>query len=1208
MKPQTLNPLTLPLVGSHLIEASAGTGKTYNIAALFTRLVLLERLPLERILVVTFTKAATAELKTRLRAWLGQALALLRHSDVKVEAAVHDLVALARQQEDDTLLQMRLLAALNQFDAAAVYTIHGFCQRVLTDYAFLCGVPFDTETVPADPLLLRTWAQDYWRCHISPHPLYAPLVADAGLTPDAILDELGPWLTRSEIEFRLPEHTDLAAADHALQQQWAVLRRQLAAIEQAYWQIKPAKLSGTYFKDPTFQTLFAELWTAADSDNPHHPLTKADKLALFSADYLNAHTKGKQQLSEHETAQLAPLAAFGEALAHWQQTAQNSLLRIKIDTLAHVRQQWQAERRHSRQRGFDDLLADVVQALSPANPQADLLAKTLAEAWHIALVDECQDTDPLQYRIFKTAFAEQGRPLLMVGDPKQAIYRFRGADIHAYLQAASDTPPANRHTLDTNYRSHQTLLAGIGHLFAAKQHPFVLPAIDYTPVSAHRAESRLQPAQAALHIRWLNETPERNDQGGEKTPNKDWLRQRAAQWCADEIAGRLTAAAAGRCQLADEHGTRPLVAGDIAVLVRKHQEGSMIAAALRQRGIPCVSLDQQSVFASAEAEALAALMAWWLQPQQGGLLRFVLAGPLFGWDAGQLMQLNHDEAALTGWLERAQQAHSRWQQHGIYSALQSFATACDLESSLLARGAERSLTNFWQLAELLAAADHAGPAATSHWLQQQIAGHGQHSDEHQLRLESDADLVNIVTMHAAKGLEYPLVYCPFVWDGASIQRKSWQTVHHNGQAWLSPPELLDDDEWMQLQREQLGELLRLYYVAFTRAREQLVLYAAACRDTAYNPLAYLLGGNASDTPETVAALWQQADQPVSLLWQRWQQYLNQDPAVATSFAWHSGAPEPAHWLPSHESSAEARALVLPWRPLEHIRHTSFTALSTPATRHAATAGAEQAPDLDRGETATPPPDHIETLPEDWLPASAILTFPRGMQAGVCLHALLEETDFSRPAAEQQACYAPLLARHGFADIPAADLLPMIETVRHAPLWPDGCLADLPSAACLAEMDFMLQVTDFSLPMLQQWLAQPHIGLPPVCVTAARQLDFATVTGFVNGFIDLVCRDESGRVAVIDYKSNHLGFGRTDYGRQAMDTAMAEHHYYLQALIYAIATARYLAARHALPDTLSVRYLFLRGLEAGSTQGIWYWDLPTAALAPWLEPATGTGSG
>ncbi len=233
------------------------------------------------------------------------------------------------------------------------------------------------------------------------------------------------------------------------------------------------------------------------------------------------------------------------------------------------------------------------------------------------------------------------------------------------------------------------------------------------------------------------------------------------------------------------------------------------------------------------------------------------------------------------------------------------------------------------------------------------------------------------------------------------------------------------------------------------------------------------------------------------------------------------------------------------------------------------------------------------------PETPLLGFARGMNAGLCLHALLENTEFTHTAAAQADAYPPLLSRFGFDAQLAPFMHDMVDAVREAPLFADSTLANINAHQRVAEMDFMLHVCDFALPVLQNWLAQPHLGLPEICVQAAQSLDFATVNGFLNGAIDLVCEDPWGRVCVIDYKSNHLGNRLADYHAANMDAAMAEHHYYLQALIYSIAVARFMATQGRLPETLSVRYLFLRGLNHENDNGIWRWDIATRDLQAWL---------
>lgn len=1195
-----LNPVTLPLTGTSLIEASAGTGKTYHIAALFSRLVLLDHLPVSHILVVTFTKAATAELKTRLRLRLNEALAVLQNTHRNPpDDVMQALLTQALAQESADKLALRLQAAINEFDGASIYTIHGFCQRVLTDYAFLCHVPFDTETAEADPQLLRTFAEDFWRQHVSNNPQLAPLVAASNLTPQTVATELGFLSNRADVRCRPAATVDLAAQQAALQQAWQTVCANFAGMRATFTRIQP-QLNGNVYNAKTFAALWTELAAAVDGNNPRYPFSKADKFAKFATETLQEKSKKGQIIADADLATLAPLAAFGTASDALAAAEKAALLQLQLDCFANMRTRMQQHQQNSHQRGYDDLLADVAAALSARNPQAAELAQTLARDWDIALIDECQDTDPLQYRIFKTAFADQNRPLLMVGDPKQAIYSFRGADIHAYLQAAADTPPGQRHSLSTNYRSHQALVQSIGHVFSGKTRPFVLDGIDYTPVAAHREHSALQPALPALTVRWLHEYVEVNERGKELLPNKEALRQRAADWCADEIAAMINAGTQGclkynRASPEQSPQWQPMQAGNIAVLVRTHNEGKMVAKSLKQRGVASVSLGNQSVFISTEAPALAALLRFWLVPQRVENLRYVLGSTLFAWTAEQLFALNQDDSALNHWLQLAQNARDTWQQNGVYAAIQAFASATGLESSLLVRRNERSLTNFWQLAELLAdaAQNLPTPAALVQWLAQQISDPGrQHSEDAMLRLESDDALVKIVTMHAAKGLEYPVVFCPFVWDGKDAVTNAWNVIHHGGEPELVHRDLLSEHDQTALREDSMGELLRLYYVAFTRARERLVLYAAAGSSLIDNPFAYLLDGQPDGRLADSRQYWEaRKDNAVSTLQAAWRQCLHTAPAD-TDFDWQSGAPVPCVVAPQNAPSEPYHALILPPRAFDFVRFTSFTALSRHTT--APEADEELNPQIDIAEAASALPHSDNTEPE-----TPLLAFARGMNAGLCLHALLEQTDFTQPAAAQSTVYPPLLRRFGFADTPLNDLLPMIDAVRECHLFSDTTLADIPATHRSVEMDFMLHIADFALPSLQAWLAQPHLGLPENCIQAARQLDFATVNGFVNGAIDVVCEDTQGRVCVLDYKSNYLGNRLTDYHTTAMNQAMAEHHYYLQALIYSIAVARFLQTQNRLPETLSVRYLFLRGLNNHNNNGVWCWDIATADLAPWL---------
>ena len=1233
--------LPLPPQGTHLVEASAGTGKTYSIAALFTRLVVLEGWAPENILVVTFTEAATAELKNRLRARLGEVLAALQSGETPADEFLQHLLAEALAKQERSKLILQLQAALSGFDTAAIYTIHGFCLRVLGDYAFLCGVPFELETGPADTAARLVAAQDFWREHVADHPQNARIAARFGITPASVLAEFSGSLKRAFLDYRLPENR-LPQIQKGLHAAWHKLQRNVEEIEAVYHRIKPQLHGGTF--NASIDTLFTELRQAVQEGLAQPVLSKPDKLLCFEENALRNRIRKNQHIEEADIAALQPLAVLGRRLAEIGEAEQEAAIRLKLECLGYLKTRLAEDKRRSPRRDYDDLLIDVHAALSnPDHPeQAEALAQALAAKWRVALIDEFQDTDPLQYAIFHTAFIRQGVPVFLVGDPKQAIYGFRGADIHAYLAAAADTAPEQSYTLHTNYRSHSNLVNGIGHLFAARSRPFVLPQIAYPNVQAARIESLLSPApEAAVAVRWINPSVEDG-----KLPNKDFLRELSANYCACEIAARLNQAFSGSLMIEDKDSkkTKPLHPGQIAVLVRKHEEGEMVSRALKRRGVRSVLLQQQSVFDTPEAEALHALLLFWLAPQQTEYLRFVLGGIFYDYTAQDLAELNGNENRLSEWIALAETAAEAWQQHGIYTALTRFARQSGLEQHLLHTRNERSFTNFWQLAEILAlaAAECASPVALAQWLEMRLKSSKKNkkskenkndredkgNKEYQLRLESDEDLVKIVTMHAAKGLEYPLVFCPFVWDTSRDLVKDWNIISQsNGRNLLLAKAQLGEEDERQLFAEDLGERLRLLYVALTRAREQLVIYAAPCSNTPENTFAYLLAETGEDDCHAIRSHWSsfEGQGRAEALRQAWLKRIQS--AAPGQLQWLEGEPPEASYRARDEQQGSYRALMLPERPLQFIRHTSFTGLS----RQTLVAEEWLPENLLADEN---PAAETERLPENesseflrsknasdelrangqnvvqpngqgdlWLneAETALLAFPAGTQPGICLHSILEQTDFVHPAAEQAASYADILDKHGFeaeAWLPA--VLEMVEAVRRVPLAENMQLADIPADSRVAEMGFVLHLHDFGLKRLRRWFARSDIGLPENAAAHLPQLDFHAVTGFLNGFIDLIAAGKNGRVCVIDYKSNHLGSRLADYGQAAMSAAVSEHHYYLQALIYAVATARYLKQRRALPEYIHVRYLFVRGLNPYGQEGLWCWDIPVSALQEWLE--------
>ena len=1195
---QALNPLTLPLAQTNLIEASAGTGKTWNIAALFARMILLplpnhsQPLSIDKILVVTFTKAATAELKARLRARLDEALVALQETDHAIsqpeklrencpDEFLFDLLqqALANETQPENAQQrvmLRLKAAISDFDNAAVYTIHSFCQRVLQDFAFLCGVPFDIELdEDSDSSQLLIAAQDFWRERIASNALYSRLLYRK-YTPKNQIEAMAKMVAQPYLQIRQTpiDEQQIIDVEQKFQSMWQNICTKLPEIETTFWQIRPA-LNGNSFQEKTFREKFEFLHSVSGShvaaqqiwDN----LQNSSGVSPFSVSFMQSKIKKGNHIDDDKLAIVAQLDDLAEISVQLMTLEEQIIVQLHHDLLHYLREKQHKHKQSSPVRHFDDLLLDVYHALQSDQPHATALAQNMAQNWQIALIDEFQDTDPLQYAIFQAAFAQTHTPLFLVGDPKQAIYSFRGADIFAYLQAADDA--ANRYTLSTNRRSHQKLMNSISALFSRPQ-PFALPEISYQAVDAHREDTDLSPRGHALTVRWLNRDDDKKD-------NAEVLRKRAASYCASEIAQMLNQSEQGSLKL----NNMPLRADQIAVLVRARADGALVQRELKKRNVQSVLLSRNSVFAEPEAEAIAALLDFFIQPQRVPMLRFVLASGLFDFTFEQIHELNQNESQLLQWIDSAQSCLNIWLEHGIFAAIQHFLTQHGVETRLLTQGNERTLTNLYQLMELLAQEDENSHTPTSlrQWLGQHIqATHDNESrNEHILRLESDENLVKIVTMHASKGLEYPIVFCPFAWRASGDNKTpEWQVIHHNHQAQLIHKTQLSPEDKELATQENLSEDLRLMYVATTRAREQLHLYMASYDRSDRSAFAYLL--QAQDVAKN-------AEQYLNA----WREFVAKHQSNQTDMILIDDKQtriEHEFTPPPHRQNFQA-ATFAP-RAYQFIRHTSFTGLSKQHQRLRENA--------DTSDMLLPVLDNVEQMPvAPTETGNSIHHFPQGTATGLCWHGILEQGDFSQPASLQINMIDEQLTRYGFdPEIWRDEMVQLFDNVRLVPIFSGSNLAQTSPQNYLVEWGFLLHVDEFRAEDLRQWFSQPHLNLSPDIVRAAQTLNFyAVLGGFINGFVDLFYHAPN-MTAVVDYKSHYLGDNVGAYHQANLDAAVAEHHYYLQALLYAIACARYLKTRHALPEKIAVRYLFLRGLS-GEDGGVWQWDIATDDLARWL---------
>ncbi|MEQ9864257.1 exodeoxyribonuclease V subunit beta [Pectobacterium aroidearum] len=1150
--PQSLDVMTLPLLGERLIEASAGTGKTYTLAALYLRLLLglgkqaayPRPLLVEEILVVTFTEAATEELRERIRARIhALRIACLRksaqgeESEKPKDASLAQLLAEISDHRDAADV---LLAAERQMDEAAIYTIHGFCQRMLSTNAFESGVLFEQVLIEDEQPLRRQACADFWRRYCYPLPVeVARIVGLEWKGPENLLADLAPYLHGEAPAFRLmPEedetlqsrHDKIVATIDAYKQCWLASAADLEALISASGVDKRSYSSKHLPNWLQKVTQWAEQQPTLDYQLPKD-------LVRFSQQALIEKTKKGEP----------PVHALFEETDRLLATPLSLRDLVIVRALSAIRESVSEEKRQRAELGFDDLLSRLDVALQ--QPGGERLASAIRERYPVAMIDEFQDTDPQQYRIFRTLYVGQPQcGLLLIGDPKQAIYAFRGADIFTYMHARGEV--AAHYTLGTNWRSSHQMVHGVNRLFERLEYPFIFQNIPFLPVKPAESKRGLVfevagKPQPALQF-WLT--------GSEPIGIGDY-QQRMARQCAAQIRDWLAASQRNEAWLVTDDSRRLVKASDMSVLVRSRREASLVRDALSRLSIPSVYLsNRDSVFSTPEASDMLWLLQAVLAPEQERTLRSAMATALMGLDAGQVDALGQSETAWDALVDEFAGYRALWRQKGVLPMLRALMSRHQLAENLLASAeGERRLTDILHIGELLqdASATLDSEHALVRWLSQQIVQPNPQAENQQLRLESDRHLVQIVTIHKSKGLEYPLVWLPFI----SHFRVQDQGIYHDRESYQAVLDLQNHEESQTLaEEERLAEDLRLLYVALTRSIYHCSVGVAPIQrsrkkdgssDMHQSALGYLLQrGKEAEAATLVSELEGMVGDGVALT-----------PLQAT---------EEQRWQPDRPELAELRARHIERQLRDGWRVTSYSGLQ----QHGSAGAQDLVPRLD-----------IEAIGERQEGDETQLTphtFPRGASPGTFLHSLFETLDFTQPV--DDGWLTEQLQLQGFEAHWQPVLKAWMDTLLQTPLNEQGItLSALDNADKQAELQFYIPIEAPIQAAQLDRLAKHHDPLSARCPA----LSFQQVKGMLKGFIDLVFRWE-GRYYLLDYKSNWLGPDASAYTQTAMMQSMAEHRYDLQYQLYTLALHRYL--RHRIADYDYERhfggvfYLFLRGVE------------------------------
>lgn len=1233
----SLDPLAFPLQGSRLIEASAGTGKTYTIAALYVRLVLGEfghpaatpdslqgpaarALTPPEILVVTFTEAATKELRGRIRARLAEAArCFLADPATKGGAAGYDDFLLrlraATPPEHWMRCARRLNLAAEWMDEAAISTIHGWCNRMLREYAFVSGSLLNQRLETDQSELFAEVVRDYWRTFIVPLP------------PEAVAEVRKHWPAPEHMEGllkRLGEALDgipeVAPPTELLPQRLAERTAVLAQLKQPWteWvaELRDALdgarerklINGSKLKQNNYYKWLDDLAAWAADPARIDPGLSAAALARLTPDGIAEVWKDGEPL-QHPG--LDALAALPEQLS--------ALPEVHREVLYHaahwVAARFASEQQRRAQMGFNDLLTRLDEALQ--GEQGPLLAQRIREAFPVALIDEFQDTDPLQYRIFDAIYRVRDNDpdtvFVLIGDPKQAIYAFRGADIHTYLQARRDCG-RRLHTLQRNFRSTPEMVEAVNRVFLqaeqdeAGEGAFLFRRagdnpVPFVPASANGLREVLEVdgvRPVAMHIAW------QQLEKGEKYTRGGYVGA-MARACADEMQRLILAGQAGTAGFRDDKGGwRALRPSDLAVLVNAGHESDAIRAALAARGIRSVYLsDSASVFDTPQALELELWLAACAEPDDARRLRAALATATLAVPWSRLEQLNQDEQAWEALVQQFRGYHQRWQRQGVLPMLRHLLNDFDVPARLLAAaGGERRLTDILHLAELLqtAAAQLDGEQALlRYFAEQRESGGTLAEDVRQQRLESDADLVQVVTVHKSKGLEYPLVFFPFAARYRRTESGDFplRSRTPDGRSlWLLEER---DGALAQVDRERLGEDIRKLYVALTRARHHCWVGLAPLDDFADSGFGYLLGGARAvgQWEARLAALVAPEVVEVEVV----ESFL--ETSEETPVAPDAPAPAvPAPAVPYLSCQPQRRIhehwWIASYSALE-LSNQLTAALDDEVQPAAGDASAETAHEDIFHEhalaQANPP-----GLPAASRAAHSMHTFPRGPEAGSFLHDILEwcaTQGFAAVAAAPELLrdqIARRCARRGWTPWIEALLAWVQDLLQTRFVLPDTDFSLAGLTRPVAEMEFWLQVASLDAQHLDRLVCAQTLGGAARPLVQERRLN-----GMLKGFMDLVFEHE-GRYYVADYKSNWLGPEASAYTPEALTQAVLHHRYDLQYVLYTLALHRLLRSRLAGYDydrhVGGAVYLFLRGIEAPG-QGV-HFERPPRALIEALD--------
>jgi exodeoxyribonuclease V beta subunit len=1150
-----------------LIEASAGTGKTYTITSLVLRLLLKKEISIDQILVVTFTEAAASELKDRILKRLKDALKGFQKKIISKEDEIEDpFIRQVVKDYDEKKGKDLITKALRSFDLAPVYTIHGFCYRILSENAFETKNFFDSEIITDENILIQQSADDFYRKYISKASKQEAMIIHSNkLYPEYIAG-----LAKQYLKYENPEivayepDTDISELINRffefktkLGKIWTENKNDIIALfkdkdvmNQKKYKFEQMEKRSDYL-DELFSNRFSlpAVYTDEKINKAKNPFF------YFMRSEIEKGVKSGKNAPEHIF--FEKCESFYFYALNLEEETDKFISFFKKKAIHETGENLKQIKEQYRLLGFNDFLTKVKQGLD--KDKSGLLVNILKKRYKAALIDEFQDTDSLQYEIFKTAFKNKV-PLFFIGDPKQSIYRFRGADLFAYLKAKSDADYV--YTMNKNYRSSPGIVKSVNSIFTVSENPFVYKEVGYQNIVPAKDES-----EAIIKDNKKSPSMELICIGGETGKNYGESDKFLIKYICSEISYLLNKGENKECYLKD----KPVSPEDIAVLVRSNDQGRQIRKALEDNLVPAVLTSEESVFDSEEALAVLEFLDSVYNSADERKIRGVLTGNLFLKKTSELNKLKKDEDKWSQIVQNFRDFNSVWTEKGVMEVLTILFydhNILKIQSSL--GSGERRVTNLLHLFEILheeEVKNRRGRKSLIKWLADNIYNRTSSSPEYELRLESDKNKVKILTVHKSKGLEFSIVFCGFIQREAvksfsSVKETMYHRQEDNKLVIDFSPQ--SDQKALELmEKELLSEDLRLFYVALTRAKYKTYFFMneSQKQNCVRSPDFILKHDFEDDTKKLMSFLESFSGKEIKT------RYFDSDEDF-NFYQFH----------PVKENQEFTRC------SFTKNLYTNFKILSFSSLASLKGGDVEK---LD-AETKNYEPD----LKEDPF-SSGIMGFPKGAFAGLFFHSVFEDLCFSADDEKINELIKLKLENFNYDLQWQPHVFKMVENVLNKNLGYGFSLSDLKEEKKITELEFYYPLQEKEINLFFNNLINSDIN--PQFKKKLKKVTPGDAKGFMKGFIDLVFEHE-GRFYILDWKSNHLGYLFEDYNIQNLEHEIAETLYFLQYYIYTAALDKYLSYRLGNKYSYEknfggIFYLFLRGIDEGNNINGIYYDLP-----------------